>query len=216
MTKNDVNFTKRCGLLAPKLIKELNKRNFEAYYCENEDEALKKALNLIPPEATVSWGGSETIKEIGLIDAVKQQGLRFIDRDLTTSTDERFDAMRKALLCDVYLTSINAISEDGQLVNVDGVGNRIAAMSFGPKSVIAIVGMNKICKTIDDALIRVRTYAAPLNAIRLSLENTPCAITGTCADCNSDECICSYIVTTRRSRIPGRIKIILVGKPLGY
>ena len=122
--------------------------------------------------------------------------------------------MRQAFLCDTYLTSVNAISEDGEFVNIDGMGNRVAAITFGPKSVIAIIGMNKVCKTLEDAYIRARSYASPMNTVRLNL-STPCAATGSCINCKSDECACSYIVTTRMCRIPGRIKVILVGEPLG-
>jgi hypothetical protein len=131
--------------------------------------------------------------------------------------------MRQSLLCDTYLTSVNAISEDGVFVNVDGVGNRVAAITFGPKNVIIIIGMNKVCKSVEDARTRARTYAAPVNAHRISInpllkmpQKTPCAITGICSNCKADECMCSYIIETRMCKIPGRIKIILVGESLGF
>lgn len=216
MQQTDDSFSKRSALLAPKLIKALESRKFRAFYCADAKEAAEKALSLIPAGSTVSWGGSVTLRETGLIDRVCQAGLTVIDRDQAKNTEERFDLMRKALLCDVYLTSVNAISEDGILVNVDSMGNRTAAITFGPKSVIALVGMNKVCKTADDAEVRARTYAAPVNAARLSLEKTPCAVTGSCADCRTDECICSTIVKTRMCKIAGRITVILVGEPLGY
>ena len=216
MQQTDGSFSRRCALLAPKLIKALESRKFRAYYCADAAEAVEKALSLIPSGSTVSWGGSVTLKETGLIDRVYQGGYTIIDRDQAKNTEERFDLMRKALLCDVYLTSVNAISEDGILVNVDNVGNRTAAITFGPKNVIAVVGMNKVCKTADDAEIRARTYAAPVNAARLALEKTPCAVTGSCANCKSDECICSTIVKTRMCKIAGRVTVILVGEPLGY
>lgn len=216
MTKADGSFAKRSALLAPKLMKALESRKFQAYYCADAAQAVEKAISLIPPGSTVSWGGSVTLRETGLIGRVYQEGYPVIDRDRAENAEERFELMRKALLCDVYLTGVNAVSEDGILVNVDNVGNRTAAITFGPKSVIAVVGMNKVCRTAEDAEIRARTYAAPINAARLSLEKTPCAATGSCADCRTDECICSTIVKTRMCKIAGRIKVILVGEPLGY
>lgn len=124
--------------------------------------------------------------------------------------------MRRALTCDTFLTSVNGLSEDGVLVNVDGMGNRVAAMLFGPKSVVVVAGMNKVCRTEAEAETRARTYAGPLNAARFSLAKTPCGSTGVCGDCKSDECICSYTVKVRMSKVPGRIKVILVGEPLGF
>lgn len=216
MANTDDSFSKRSALLAPKLIKALESRKFEAYYCKNAQEAADKALSLIPAGSTVSWGGSVTLRQIGLLDHVNSGGYGVIDRDRANSPEERIELMRKALLSDVYLTSVNAVSEDGILVNVDNLGNRVAALTFGPKSVIVVAGMNKVCKTADDAEVRARTYAAPVNAARLSLKETPCAVTGSCADCKTDECICSTVVKTRMCKIAGRIKVILVGEPLGY
>lgn len=216
MRQTDDSFSKRSALLAPKLIKALQGRKFRACYCANAAEAAEKALSLISPGSTVSWGGSVTLKEAGLIDRVYQGDYAVIDRDQAKDMEERFDLMRKSLLCDVYLTSVNAVSEDGILVNVDNVGNRTAAITFGPKSVIAVVGMNKVCKTADDAVARARTYAAPVNAARLPLQKIPCALTGSCADCRTDECICSVVVQTRMCRPAGRVMVILVGEPLGY
>ena len=200
--------------LAPRIQKALQGRNFEAYYCKTTAEAKAQALSLLPEGSSVSWGGSVTIREIGLLEAIEAGNYTIIDRDLAKDPAERQELMRQALLCDTYLTSVNAISEDGEFVNVDGLGNRVAAITFGPKSVIAIVGMNKVCKTLEDAYIRARSYASPLNTVRLALE-TPCATTGSCINCKSKNCACSYIVTTRMSRVPGRIKVILVGEPLG-
>lgn len=208
-------FTKRADLLAPKLIKNLQGRDFEAYYCQTKEDAFNKALTLIPEEHTVSWGGSVTIDEIGLLDYVKKH-YSVIDRDTAKSPEERVDLMRQALTCDTFLGSVNAMSENGEFVNVDGNGNRIAAITFGPKSVVLIVGMNKVCKTLQDAYNRARTYASPMNTARLKLSKTPCSVNGSCGDCKSEECICSYISTTRMSNVKNRIKIILVGEPLGY
>lgn len=215
----------RNQLLASKVIKNLQSRKFEAYYCDNAIEAVEKALSFISEASLVSWGGSVTLEEIGLLDRVRQGKYVVIDRDKAQTMEERYDLMRQSLLCDTYLTSFNAVSEDGILVNVDSVGNRTAAITFGPKSVIAIVGMNKVCKTAEDAVIRARTYAAPINVYRCSCSSSPflhspqkppCLINGACGDCKTDDCICSYIVQTRMCKTAGRIKVILVGESLGF
>lgn len=215
----------RNRLLASKVIKNLQSRKFEAYYCDNAIEAVEKALSFIPEHSSVSWGGSVTLEEIGLLNQVRQGSYIITDRDKAQTMEERYDLMRQSLLCDTYLTSFNAVSEDGILVNIDSVGNRTAAITFGPKSVIAIVGMNKVCKTAEDAFIRARTYAAPINVYRCSCssspflhspQKTPCLINGACGDCKTDDCICSYIVQTRMCRTAGRIKVILVGESLGF
>lgn len=211
---------RRNELLAELTVKNLKSRGFDAYYCGSSGEAVELAMSLIPRPSTVSWGGSVTIEETGLLDAVKgNKDIAKLDRDSAATERERIDIMRRALLCDVFLTSVNAVSEDGVLVNIDGVGNRVAAMTFGPEAVIVMAGMNKVCKTQDDALTRAQTVAAPLNMHRVlsrqSRRTTPCAVTGTCADCKSEECICAFIEITRFCRIPGRIKVILVGEALG-
>ncbi|MDR1158713.1 MAG: lactate utilization protein [Oscillospiraceae bacterium] len=222
MHRYSESFSKRCDLLAPQVVGALQSRRFEAYYCPTGAEAAALALGLIPEGASVSWGGSVTLQEIGLLDLVRRGPFRPLDRDTAQNPEERLDLMRQALLCDVYLTSVNALSEDGQLINIDGVGNRTAAFTFGPRSVVAVVGMNKLCKTRPEAEIRARTYAAPLNAQRVlagadpETVKTPCQRTGTCADCKSSACICSFLVTTRMCRPAHRIKVILVGEPLGY
>lgn len=213
----------RYQLLSAKVIKSLQNRKFEAYYCDTADDAVKKALSLIPEDSTVSWGGSVTLEEIGLLKQVKQGNYTVIDRDQAKTPEERQTLMRQSLLCDTYLTSFNGISEDGVLINIDSVGNRIAAIAFGPKSIIAVIGMNKVCKTAESAMERTRTYAAPTNAQRSVInpffhpvKNTPCMITGSCGNCTSDDCICSHIVETRMCKPAGRIKIILVGESLGF
>lgn len=200
--------------LGESVVKALNDRFFEAYYCENSNDAKALALSLIPKEATVSWGGSATLSQIGLIDAIKNGNYTAFDRD-AVPPQEKQDMMRKAFFSDFFLTSSNAVTEDGQLLNVDGNGNRVAAMTFGPKNVIVVVGINKIVKTIDDAMARARNYAAPINAQRFDI-NTPCQVTGTCANCKSKDTICSYIVTTRVCRPAKKIKVIIVGEHLGF
>lgn len=171
----------------------------------------------------MSWGGFVTLEEIDLLEKVKQGNYAVIDRDTASTAEERVDRMRQALLCDTYLTSFNALSEDGILINVDSVGNRVAAVAFGPANVIAVIGMNKVCKTTEDAIKKARTYAAPINAQRASMnphfhwgKGTSCRANGSCGDCKADDCVCSYIVETRMCKPAGRIKIVLVGESLGF
>jgi L-lactate utilization protein LutB len=208
--------TQQYGLLAAQMIKNLESRHFEAYYCKNREDAAAKALSLIPAGALVSWGGSVTLRETGIIDRIYEAGFKVIDRDKAKNPEEKFELGRQALLCDCFLAGINAITEDGILVNIDGLGNRVAATIYGPKNVILVAGMNKACKTLEDARSRVRRYAAPVNAQRVGVKNTPCALTGSCGNCKSPESICSFIVETRLSRPAKRIKVILVGENLGF
>lgn len=201
--------------IAKKLIPMLEKRNFDVYYCENGDEATNKAMSLIDKNDSVSWGGSYTVSQIGLIEKLRTSGYNLIDREKGGSAEERAEIMRQGLLADTFLMSSNAVTEDGILVNIDGNGNRVAAMCFGPKSVIMIIGMNKVCPTLEEAEDRAHNIAAVKNAERFGLTKTGCSH-GKCVNCLSDECMCSYIVKTRRSKEKGRIKIILVGESLGF
>ncbi|MDR0561518.1 MAG: lactate utilization protein [Spirochaetaceae bacterium] len=205
----------RNAKLGPKVAQALKDRDFEAWYCEKQEEGTAIILSLIPKTDTVSWGGSMTIAALGVQNRLADLGIRVIDRDAAPTKEERQERMRQALLCDTYLTSVNALSEDGQLVNVDGFGNRVAATLFGPKQVIIAAGMNKVVKTVEDALIRARTIAAPLNMQRFPNLKTPCAETGACGNCKSPDSICSYLVTMRRCKPAGRIKIVLIGEDLG-
>lgn len=196
------------------LVKNLQKRHFEAYYCADKAEALKKALELIPEGSTVGWGGVMSAHEIGLVQALHEGNYNVIDRD-QLPPEQRVEAANRSLFADVFLTSANGLSLDGEMVNIDGNGNRVAAIIYGPKSVLVIAGMNKVCDTLEDAVTRARTVAAPMNQQRFSSPN-PCGVTGTCADCKSETCICNHIVITRHCRPVGRIKFILVGDDLGF
>ena len=196
------------------LVKNLRSRHFEAYYCPNRQEALEKAMSLIPAGASVGWGGAMSARQIGLMEAVHAGGYRVIDRDRTTTPEERVKAMHDCLGVDVFITGANALSLDGQMVNIDGTGNRVAAIVYGPGSVLVIAGMNKVEDTLDAALTRARTVAAPMNKQRFPFK-TPCDVTGSCVDCKSEECICNQILITRHCRPMGRIKFILVGEDLG-
>ena len=198
----------------PTLVKAMKKRQFDAYYCSTAEEAVEKVLELIPEGDVVSWGGVATVDQLGIKDRLRQRNQPLIDRDTAKTPDERMDMLRQALTCDTFLMSSNAISKDGQLVNIDGMGNRVAAMCFGPRQVVVIAGMNKVLGTLDDAVARARNVAAPANAQRFGLK-TPCGLTGQCGNCTSPDCCCAQIVTTRFSKIPGRIKVVLVGEVLG-
>lgn len=201
--------------LGKRVVKALESRNMEAYYVETKEEALKKALELIPEGSSINMGGSMSVREIGLTEAVGNGNYEFYDRDKAGTPEEKMEIAKKAFFCDWFLGSVNAMTEDGVFVNIDGNGNRVAAYAFGPENVLLIVGMNKIVKTEDDAMSRARNEAAPVNVQRFGLD-TPCSKNGTCFDCKSQGCICCQIVTTRFSRIPNRFKIILVDENLGF
>ena len=196
------------------LVKNLKSRHFDAYYCADQASALEKALELIPEGATIGWGGAMTAQQIGLLDAVKSEKYAPIDRDLADTPEKRLHAEKECLFSDVFLTGANAISLDGQMVNIDGHGNRVSAIIYGPKTVLVLAGMNKVTDTLEEAVGRARTVAAPANQQRF-LRQTPCTVTGTCGDCKSEDCICNQIVITRHCRPVGRIKFILIGEDLG-
>lgn len=197
------------------LVKNLKSRNFEAYYCPTSEDALEKALELIPTGSVVGWGGAASAQQIGLLDVLKTGDYREIDRDKAATPEERQQMMRQCLISDVFVTGANALSLDGEMVNIDGIGNRVASIVYGPRSVVVIVGMNKVADTLEDAVVRARNVAAPINKQRFDGES-PCMVTGTCADCKSEGCICNQILVTRRSNPAGRIKFIIVGEELGF
>ena len=201
--------------VAKKIIASLEKRNMEGFYCKNKEEALKKALEIIPKGSSITWGGSQSIAEIGLCDAVKGGEYTVYDRAEAKNDEERQEIYRKAYFCDYYLASTNAITADGKLVNIDGTGNRVSAMIFGPENVLLIVGINKVADSEEDAIKRVKNKAAVINALRLNTEGI-CSKLGKCGDCLNDNCICNVTVVTRRANRRGRIKVILVGEELGY
>lgn len=197
------------------LVKNLQSRHFDAYYCATKQDALEKALELIPRGATVAWGGTMSAGQIGLFDALRQGDYALIDRDKCTTMEERAQAAKDSMFADVFLTSANGMSLDGQMVTIDGTGNRLAAICYGPGTIVAIVGMNKVTDTLEEALRRARTVAAPMNKQRFPLQ-TPCEVTGTCADCKSEQCICNQILITRHCRPTGRIRFVIVGEDLGF
>lgn len=205
----------RNEVLGKRVVQALESRNMEAYYVETKEEAVKKALELIPKGSTISMGGAASVKECGLYDAVSSGDYVFYDRDRVNTQEEKEEIALRAFSADWFLGSVNAMSENGVFINIDGYANRVAAYAYGPKNVLLIVGMNKIVKTEADAMSRARNEAAPVNAQRFGID-TPCSKNGTCFDCKSPQCICCQILTTRFSRVKGRFKIILVDENLGF
>ena len=199
-----------------KVVKALEKNNFQAHYAVNRTVAIEKALSLIPAGATIGVGGSWTLKELGIPEQLAKNGHTVYDHNIPGLTMEESLALRrKELLSDVFLSGANAITLDGQLVNTDGSGNRVAAMSFGPKKVIVIVGVNKIVSDLDAAMERIETIAAPINNKRLDRPN-PCTITGMCMDCQGSTRICN-ITSILHKRPPAiDFHVIIVGEELGF
>ena len=205
----------RNEVLANRVVKNLESRNMEAYFVKTKEEALKKALELIPEGSSISWGGTASAKEIGLLDAVHEGNYEVYDREEAQTPELKNEIAHKALDCDFFIGSTNALAENGVMVNIDGNANRVAAFAFGPKNVLLIVGMNKVVKSEEDAMSRARNEAAPINAQRFGLDS-PCSKNGMCYDCKSPDCICCQILITRYSRAAKRIKVILVDENLGF
>ena len=205
----------RNELLAKTIIKNLQRRHIEGFYCPSGEEAVKKVSELIADGSTVTWGGTMTVRDMGIPEHLKSRGtLEIIDRDLAETLEERKAMYLRAFSADVYLSSANAISEDGVIVNIDGAGNRVAAITWGPKKVIFVIGLNKVTQTVEAALSRARGTASPINSARFDIK-TPCKADGVCHNCNSPECICNYVHFLRNSP-KGRHTVILVGENLGY
>ena len=205
----------RNELLAKTIIKNLQRRHIEGFYCPSGEEAVKKVSELIADGSTVTWGGTMTVRDLGIPEHLKSRGtLEIIDRDLAETLEERKAMYLRAFSADVYLSSANAISEDGVIVNIDGAGNRVAAITWGPQKVIFVIGLNKVTQTVEAALSRARGTASPVNSARFDIK-TPCKADGVCHNCNSPECICNYVHFLRNSP-KGRHTVILVGENLGY
>ncbi len=201
--------------LGERLIKHFARRNMQAFYCPTTQEAVEKVISLIPDGSSISWGGSMTLRDMGLTAAIHKKGTyQVLDRDLAADRAAAIDIYHKALSADYYLSSANAVSEDGVIVNIDGTGNRVAAITYGPEHVIFVISLNKVCQTVDAALARARSTAAPINTARFDI-STPCKADGVCHNCNSPECICNYIHLLRNSP-HGRHQIVLVGEDWGY
>ena len=201
--------------LAETLIKNLKRRHIEGFYCATGDDAVKKVSELIADGTSVTWGGTMTVRDLGIPDALKRRGtLEVLDRDLVETPEEKQAMYLRAFSADVYLTSANAISEDGVIVNIDGNGNRVAAITWGPKKVIFVIGLNKVAQNVEAALARARSTASPINAARFDIK-TPCQTDGTCHNCNSAESICNYVHFLRNSPRERHV-VVLVGEELGY
>ena len=205
------NMRKRNEILAQTVIKGLESRNMSGYYAADKEEAVKKALEVIGKGSTVAMGGCQSAHEIGLIQALEEGDYNYIDRSNMTPRE----SLMAAYDADVFLSSANAMTNDGSMVNIDGNSNRVSCIAQGPKKVVFIVGMNKICSDLDEAIKRARNVAAPANAQRFDVK-TPCKVTGKCADCKSPDTICCQFLITRYSRHEGRIHVILVNDTLGY
>lgn len=201
--------------MAQEIIKNLEKRNMEGYFFQTSAECVDAVINSIPQGSVIGWGGSETIKECGLMDAIHNASYELVDRAAAKSPEEARQIYAKTVLADYYLMSSNALTIDGELINIDGNGNRVACLIQGPSHVILVVGMNKIVTDVPSGVARVRNMASPPNAVRLN-RKIPCASTGYCHDCLAPECFCNQIVVTRRSGHTGRIKVYLVAEDLGY
>ncbi|MBE5936159.1 MAG: lactate utilization protein [Lachnospiraceae bacterium] len=202
--------------LATSIIEKFNLRGIDGYYADSAEDALEMVQRFFPPGCSISWGGSETLNEIGLIDVLRDSDSDFVLYDrMAVPVEEREALYSKIVGCDYFLMSSNAITLDGQLINIDGMGNRIACLITGPKNVIIVAGMNKIVTNVEEGINRTHNFAAPPNTVRLG-KDTPCADHGRCGNCLSEDCICCNTVITRKSRVPGRIKVILVGEELGF
>ncbi len=202
-------------VLVQEVLQSLIKHRFEALYVSDREEARKKILAMIPTGASVGYGGSLTLDELGIKEVLKEGNYQFIDRGRSeTSAEELFKLRRESLLSDVFLCSTNALTKDGKLVNIDGIGNRLAALTFGPKKVIVVTGLNKVVADVEEGLKRIRNSVAPLHARRRGWK-VPCANTGYCMDCRSADRICGTITITEFQREKGRITVFLVGESLG-
>lgn len=198
------------------LIKTLQKNNINGYMVESKEELISQIEAIVEKDSVVSVGGSMTLFELGIIDYLRKGRYEFLDRykDGLSPADIE-DIYRKSFFADAYFTSTNAITEEGELYNVDGTGNRVAAMLYGPKKVIFIVGTNKIVQNMDEAIKRVREIAAPLNTKRLN-RKTPCTKVGHCMDCSSPERICNEYIVIKRQRDKSRMHVIFINENAGY
>lgn len=212
----DNNLKSILRLKVSKTIENLKKNNIEGYYVEDERGLLDKLKEILVDGWTVSVGGSMSLFEAGVIDFIRKGNYRFLDRYAEGLKPEDIkEVFRKSFFADAYITSSNALLEEGHLYNVDGNGNRVAAMLYGPDNVIVVVGINKIVSNLEEAVERNKKIAAPANCTRLN-RRTPCTKTGECMDCRSEDRICNDYVLIKRQNVSGRIKVIIVGKYLGY
>ena len=199
---------------AETVIRNLAPRGMDGFYCESREEAKRLILSLLEPDSLTAWGGSYTLRQLGIQDALREKGVPLIDRDRASCKEEVREMMRRSLLCDTFLMSSNAITLDGELVNIDGIGNRVAALCYGPRKVLVVAGVNKITSDLPSAIERVHSSACAANSIRYE-GKTPCAKDGKCRDCK-EHSLCGQVVVTRLSQTPHRIQVVLVGESLGF
>lgn len=202
-------------LLANSIIEKLKIRGMEGFYCDSKEEVIEKVKKLVPEGSSVTWGGSETLKETNVIEELKAGNYKVIDRADAKTPQEQRELYGRIVTADYFFTSTNAITIDGELVNIDGTGNRVSCLIYGPQHVIVVAGMNKVSTNVEEAIHRVHNIASPPNTIRLN-KNTPCAKNGKCGNCLGEDTICCQVVVTRKSRDKERIKVILVGEELGF
>ena len=200
---------------AETVIKNLKRRNMEGYYCETSEEAVELVRSMIPAGDSITWGGTVTFGETGVKAALEKGDWRMIDRATATTPEEKREMWRDRTSADWFFMSANALTLDGELVNIDGNSDRLSLLLHGPEHVVVLVGMNKLVADVDAGFKRIRTVTCPLNAARLHT-NTPCEVAGVCSECHSERCMCCQMVVTRHSRHEGRIKVILIGESLGY
>ncbi len=209
------NILKMNRIKAQTVIRGINSRNMHGYFAETGEDALKLALELIPEGSSIGYGGCMSADQIGLKEALSDGNYKLIRREDASTPQEMHEKYKEIFDADFFLSSANAMTEDGIILNIDGNSNRVSALSFGPKKVLFIVSMNKITKDLDSAVKRARNIAAPANAQRFDIK-TPCKEAGTCMNCKSADCICCNVLITRFQRDPERVHVILVNEDLGY
>ncbi len=200
------------------LAEKLTKNNFDVHLAENSQAAVNIVINKIVPALapqTIAWGGSMTFMDSGIASAITALGPKIINaKEEGISKEEKIERLRAAMTADLYFTGTNAVTQAGQLVNLDMVGNRVGALTFGPREVVVLIGQNKLVPDLETAMRRIKDYAAPANAMRLDMK-TPCAKTGVCMDCTSPQRICNTWTITEKAFPPKRIKVILICEDLG-
>ena len=200
--------------MAGHVIEGLKKRNMEGIYCETGEEAARAVADMVGPGDLVTWGGSATVNELGILDLLREKGAMLLEYPEAEKRAPGSPIFQEAAGADYFLMGTNAITINGELVNIDGASNRVSSLLHGPKHVVIVAGINKIVKTVEDGIHRIQTQTCPVIADKTG-RKTPCGTAGFCTDCQSPDCMCCNIVVTRRSRYTGRIRVILVGETLG-
>ena len=202
--------------LGENAVKALKKNGFDAIFVSKKEDAAEKIISYIKPGITVGIGGSMTITDLNIKDRIIEKGAELLDHNNPElSPEEKRSIRRRQLLCDLFISSSNAVTLDGDIVNVDGNGNRIAALTFGPEKIIVVIGINKITLNVDEAFTRIEQYAAPMNNKRLEMPN-PCIKTGICQDCSNETRICNIYQILRKKPRSSDFTVIVAGEPLGY